>query len=144
MSIKGTKTEQNLLKSFVGESLARNKYSFFAEQARREGFWQIAATFEETAAQEKGHAKMFFNFLEGNLIEMTDLYPMGKIGNTAENLYYAMHGENLESETLYPEFAKTAQDEGFDKIAAAFNQVAEVEKNHELRYRKLWQNMETW
>ena len=142
MSIKGTKTERNLLKSFAGESQARNRYTFFASKARKEGFEQIAAFFEETAAQEKEHAKLFFKFLEGGMVEITASYPAGVIGSTAENLLAAAEGENEEWELLYPEFARTAEEEGFAKIAAAFRLVATVEKRHEERYRKLLQNIE--
>jgi len=142
MSIKGTKTEQNLLKSFAGESQARNRYTFFAGKAKKEGFEQIAAFFEETAAQEKEHAKLFFKFLEGGMVEITATYPAGVIGSTAENLLAAAEGENEEWDLLYPEFAQIAEEEGFPKIANAFKLVATVEKRHEERYRKLLQNLE--
>jgi len=142
MSIKGTKTEQNLLKSFAGESQARNRYTFFASKARKDGFEQIAAFFEETAAQEKEHAKLFFKFLEGGMVEITASFPAGIIGSTAENLLASAEGENEEWELLYPEFAKIAEEEGFPKIANAFKLVATVEKRHEERYRKLLQNLE--
>ena len=142
MSIKGTKTEKNLLKSFAGESQARNRYTFFASKARKEGFEQIAAFFEETAAQEKEHAKLFFKFLEGGMVEITASYPAGVIGSTAENLLAAAEGEFEEWDLLYPEFARIAEEEGFPKIAAAFKLVATVEKRHEERYRKLLQNIE--
>ena len=142
MSIKGTKTEQNLLKSFAGESQARNRYTFFASKAKKEGFEQIAAFFEETAAQEKEHAKLFFKFLEGGMVEITASYPAGVIGSTAENLLAAAEGELEEWDLLYPEFARIAQEEGFPKIAVAFKLVATVEKRHEERYRKLLQNIE--
>ena len=142
MSIKGTKTEQNLLKSFAGESQARNRYTFFASKAKKEGFEQIAAFFEETAAQEKEHAKLFFKFLEGGMVEITAAYPAGVIGTTAENLLAAAEGEHEEWDLLYPEFAKIAEEEGFPKIATAFKLVATVEKRHEERYRKLLQNVE--
>ena len=143
MSIKGSKTEQNLLKSFAGESQARNRYTFFAGKARKEGFEQIAAFFEETAAQEKEHAKLFFKFLEGGMVEITASYPAGVIGSTAENLLEAAEGEREEWDELYPEFARVAEEEGFQKIAAAFRLVAAVEKRHEARYRKLLLNMQT-
>ena len=142
MSIKGTKTEQNLLKSFAGESQARNRYTFFASKARKDGFEQIAAFFEETAAQEKEHAKLFFKFLEGGMVEITASYPAGVIGSTAENLLAAANGEHEEWDLLYPEFARIAEEEGFTKIAAAFKLVSTVEKRHEERYRKLLQNLE--
>jgi rubrerythrin len=142
MSIKGTQTEQNLLKSFAGESQARNRYTFFASKARKEGFEQIAAFFEETAAQEKEHAKLFFKFLEGGMVEITASFPAGVIGSTAENLLAAAEGEYEEWNLLYPEFARMAGEEGFSKIAMAFQLVATVEKRHEERYRKLLQNIE--
>jgi len=142
MSIKGTKTEQNLLKAFAGESQARNRYNFFASKARKDGFEQIAAFFEETASQEKEHAKLFFKFLEGGMVEITASYPAGIIGSTNENLLAAAEGEHEEWELLYPEFARIAEEEGFKKIAVAFRLVATVEKRHEARYRKLLQNIE--
>ena len=141
MSIKGTKTEQNLLKSFAGESQARNRYTYFAGKARKEGFEQIAAIFEETAAQEKEHAKLFFKFLEGGMVEITAAFPAGVIGSTAENLLAAAEGEHEEWDLLYPEFAKIADKEGFAEIATAFKLVASVEKTHEERFRKLLQNV---
>ena len=143
MSIKGTKTEQNLLKSFAGESQARNRYAFFASKAKKEGFEQIAAIFEETAAQEKEHAKLFFKFLAGGMVEITATYPAGMIGTTAENLLEAANGEHEEWDLLYPEFAAVAEVEGFPKIANAFKLVAAVEKRHEERYRKRLKNIET-
>jgi len=141
MSIKGTKTEQNLLKAFAGESQARNRYTFFAGKAKKEGFEQIAAFFEETAAQEKEHAKLFFKFLEGGMVEITATFPAGVIGNTADNLLASAEGEHEEWDLLYPEFAEIAKQEGFPKIAEAFRLVATVEKRHEERYRKLLQNI---
>jgi len=141
MSIIGTKTEQNLLKSFAGESQARNRYTFFASQAKKEGFEQIAAIFEETAAHEKEHAKLFFKFLEGGMVEITAKYPAGRIGTTAENLKASAEGEHEEWDLVYPEFAKIADKEGFPKIAEAFRLVALVEKRHEERYRKLLNNI---
>jgi rubrerythrin len=141
-SIKGTKTEQNLLKAFAGESQARNRYTYFASKARKDGFEQIAAFFEETAAQEKEHAKLFFKFLEGGMVEITASYPAGVIDSTANNLRAAADGENEEWTTLYPEFAHIAKDEGFTEIAGAFKLVATVEKMHEERYRKLLHNVE--
>ncbi len=141
-SIKGTKTEQNLLKAFAGESQARNRYTFFAKQARKDGFEQIAAFFEETAAQEQQHAKTFFKFLEGGMVEITASYPAGVIGTTTDNLLEAANGEHEEWDVLYPEFARIAEEEGFKKVATAFKLVATVEKTHEERYRKLLQNIE--
>jgi len=142
MSIKGTRTEQNLLKSFAGESQARNRYTFFASKARKEGFEQIAAFFEETAAQEKEHAKLFFKFLEGGMLEITASFPAGVIGSTADNLLASAEGEHEEWGLLYPEFARIAEEEGFTKIAETFKLVATVEKRHEERYRKLLQNIQ--
>ena len=137
-SIKGTLTEQNLLKAFAGESQARNRYTFFASIAKKEGYEQIAATFIETAEQEKEHAKRFFKLMEGgqaNIYEAT--YPAGKLGKTSENLLAAAMGEKEEWDTLYPTFAQTALDEGFKAIAAAFDNIASVEAEHERRYLKL-------
>jgi rubrerythrin len=142
MSIQGTKTEQNLLKSFAGESQARNRYTFFASKAKKDGFEQIAAFFTETAEQEKEHAKMFFKFLEGGMVEITATFPAGVIGSTAENLRAAANGEHEEWAEAYPEFARIAEEEGFPKIAESFKLVATVEKRHEERYRKLLQNIE--
>ena len=139
--IKGTKTEQNLLKSFAGESQARNRYDFFAKQAKKEGFEQISAIFMETANQEQQHAKTFFRFLEGGDVEITATYPAGKIGTTSENLKAAAMGENEEWTELYPEFAKVAKQEGLNEIANAFTQIAKVEKTHEERYLKLLKNI---
>lgn len=141
-SIKGTKTEQNLLKAFAGESQAKNRYEFFAKEARKEGLEQIAAIFEETAFNEKAHAKRFFRFLEGGMVEITASYPAGVIGNTLENLKAAADGENEEWSDLYPEFARIAEEEGFKQIAVAFKTIAKIEKHHEERYRKLYQNLE--
>jgi len=136
-SIKGTKTEQNLLKAFAGESQARSRYTFFASIAKKEGFEQIAAVFAETADQELEHAKRFFKFLEGGMLEIQAAYPAGKIGTTAENLLAAAEGENEEWSLLYPEFAKIAQEEGFPQVATAFKMIAKVEAEHEARYRTL-------
>lgn len=141
-SIKGTRTEQNLLKAFAGESQARNRYEFFAKVAKEEGFEQIRAIFMQTAAQEQAHAKRFFKFLEGGAVEITVAYPAGKIGTTAENLLAAAMGENEEWTRLYPEFAGIAQAEGFGDVAAAFRLIAKVEAEHEKRYRKLLKNVE--
>jgi len=140
-SLKGTKTEQNLLKSFAGESQARNRYEFFAGVAKKEGYEQIADIFMETALQEKEHAKRFFKFLEGGVVEITAMYPAGVIGTTKENLKAAAEGENEEWTELYPEFAKIAKEEGFPEIATAFNMIAKVEAEHEKRYLKLLQNI---
>lgn len=140
-SIKGTKTELNLLKSFAGESQARNRYDFFASQARKEGYEQIANIFTETANHEKAHAKRFFRFLEGGMVEITASYPAGKIGITKENLKASAEGENEEWSSLYPMFAETAREEGFPEIATAFKLVAKVEAEHERRFMKLLQNM---
>ena len=141
-SIKGTRTEQNLLKSFAGESQARSRYTFFASTAKKEGYEQIAGVFMETAEQEKEHAKRFFKFLEGGMVEITAAYPAGVIGTTAENLAAAAAGENEEWADLYPEFAKVADEEGFPEIAVAFRMIAKVEAEHEKRYRKLLANVQ--
>ena len=141
-SIKGTKTEQNLLKAFAGESQARNRYNYFAGQAKKEGLEQIAAFFEETALNEKEHAKRFFKFLEGGMVEITATYPAGIIGTTLENLKAAADGEKEEWGELYPEFAKIAEEEGFKDVAAAFRLIAVAEKAHEERYRKLYNNLQ--
>lgn len=141
MSIKGSRTEQNLLKAFAGESQARNRYTFFASVAKKEGFEQISAIFTETADNEKEHAKVFFKYLEGGDLEITAAYPAGRIGTTAENLLAAADGELMEWGTLYPEFAKIADDEGFADIATSFREIAEVEAHHEKRYRALLENV---
>ena len=141
-SIKGTRTEQNLLKAFAGESQARTRYTFFASQAKKEGFEQIAAIFMETAEQEKEHAKKFFQFLEGGMVEITASYPAGVIGTTSENLRAAAEGEKEEWGELYPEFAKIAEEEGFAQIAYTFRAVAGVEIEHEKRYRRLLERVE--
>ena len=141
-SIKGTKTEQNLLKAFAGESQARNRYTYFASLARKEEYEQIAAIFQETADNEKEHAKVFFKHLEGGDVEITAAYPAGIIKNTKENLDHAAAGENLEWTTLYADFEKTARDEGFSEIADSFKDIASVEKFHESRYRKLSANLQ--
>jgi len=141
-SLKGTKTEKNLLAAFAGESQARNRYTYFASQAKKEGYEQIAALLLETADNEKEHAKRFFKFLEGGDVEITAMYPAGIIGTTKENLKAAADGENHEHTKLYPEFAAIAKEEGFPEVAAAFRSIAVVEKQHEARYRKLLQNVE--
>lgn len=140
-SVKGTKTEQNLLASFAGESQARNRYTYFASVAKKAGYEQIAAIFLETAENEKEHAKRFFKLLEGGELEITASYPAGIIGNTAENLKAAADGENLEWTKLYKEAEETARKEGFEEIAAQFKEIAEVEEEHEKRYRKLLANI---
>ena len=142
MSIKGTRTEQNLLKSFAGESQARSRYTFFASVAKKEGYEQISGVFMETAEQEKEHAKKFFKYLEGGMVEITASYPAGIIGTTAENLKAAAEGENEEWADLYPEFAKIADEEGFPQIANTFRQIAKVEAEHEARYRTLLARVE--
>ena len=141
-SLKGSRTEQNLLKSFAGESQARNRYEFFAKQAKKEGLEQIAGLFQQTADQEKEHAKRFFKFLEGGVVEITAAYPAGVIGHTAENLKAAAAGENEEWSELYPAFADIAKEEGFAEVAAAFRMIAEVEEQHEKRYLKLLENLD--
>ncbi len=141
-SIKGTRTEQNLLKAFAGESQARTRYTFFASVAKKEGYEQIAAVFTETAEQEKEHAKRFFKFLEGGMVEITASYPAGKIGTTMENLAAAAEGEREEWGDLYPDFARVAEEEGFKQIAVAFKMIATVEQEHERRYLKLLENIE--
>ncbi|MHC1706799.1 MAG: rubrerythrin [Bacteroidales bacterium] len=140
-SIKGTRTEQNLLKAFAGESQAARRYRMFAKAAKKEGYEQIAAIFEETANQEDQHSKVFFNFLEGGMLEITASYPAGKVGTTAENLEASANGENEEWTELYPEFAKIAEEEGFKKVAVAFKLISTVEKKHEERYRRLHKNV---
>ncbi|MCD6187430.1 MAG: rubrerythrin family protein [Desulfuromusa sp.] len=142
-SIKGTETEKNLLKSFAGESQARTRYTYFASIAKKEGYVQIADIFEETANQEKEHAKRFFKFLEGGDLEITAMYPAGKMGTTTENLLAAATGEEEEHTTLYPAFAAIALNEGFPEIAAAWNAISVAEKQHEKRYRDLLENIET-
>ncbi len=141
-SIKGTQTEKNLLKAFAGESQAKNRYTFFAKQAQKEGFEQIAALFAETAQQEESHAKIFFKFLEGGPVEITATYPGGKIGTTSENLHAAAEGENEEWTALYPQFAEIAKAEGFPQIAAKFKLIATIEAQHEKRFKKLLKNIE--
>ncbi len=142
-SVKGTRTEQNLLKAFAGESQARTRYTYFASQAKKEGYEQIAGVFLETADQEKEHAKRFFKFLEGGMVEITASYPAGIIGTTAENLKAAAAGENEEWSELYPEFARIAEEEGFKAIAAVFKFVAKAEVEHEIRYKTLLARVES-
>jgi rubrerythrin len=142
-SLKGTQTEKNLLISFAGESQARMRYTMFSSQAKKEGFEQIAAIFLETAEQEKEHAKKFFSYLEGGLVEITATYPAGIVGTTAENLKAAAAGENEEWTEAYPHFADIAEAEGFPVIAATFRKIAAVEKEHEKRYLRLLEKVET-
>ncbi len=140
--IKGTKTEQNLLKAFAGESQARNRYTYAASVARKEGYLQISELFLETAENEREHAKRFFKFLDGGPLEITATYPAGKTGTTLENLKAAAAGENEEWTAIYPEFAKIAKEEGFDEVAAAFTMIGIAEKAHEARYNKLAASVE--
>lgn len=142
MSLKGTQTEKILMAAFAGESQARNRYTYFAAQARKEGLVQIADFFEETANQEKEHAKRFFKFLEGGEVEITASFPAGIVGTTAENLLASASGEKHEHEVLYPDSAAIARKEGFEKIAAAFDAISIAEKQHEKRYRDLLYNLE--
>ncbi|GFK92915.1 Rubrerythrin [Fundidesulfovibrio magnetotacticus] len=141
-SLKGTKTETNLLKSFAGESQARNRYTYFSAAARKEGFVQIADIFEETANQEKEHAKRFFKFLEGGDLEITATFPAGTIGNTSANLLASAMGEHEEHSDMYPGFAAQARSEGFQEIAAVWDAVSVAEKQHEKRFRDLLANLE--
>ena len=140
-SIKGTETEKNLLKSFAGESQARNRYTFFSSVAKKEGLVQIADIFSETADQEKEHAKRFFKFLEGGEVEITAAFPAGVIGTTAENLEAAAGGEHEEWSNMYPAFAKKAREEGFSAIATVWEKISIAEKQHEKRYRDLLNNL---
>jgi len=142
-SIKGSKTEQNLLKAFAGESQARNRYTYFASAARNENLQQIANIFLETADNEKEHAKVFFSHLEGGDLEITAAYPAGAVKETKANLEAAAAGEKMEWTTLYPEFGKVAREEGYPEVARSFEQVAKAEKFHESRYRKLIENVST-
>ncbi len=136
-SIKGTQTEKNLLKAFAGESQAKNRYTFFAKQAKKDGYEQVSALFAETALNEEEHAKIFFKFLEGGDVEITAAYPAGMIAGTEENLKAAAMGENEEWTKLYPEFAEVAAQEGFKRISAAFKLIAKIEADHEARFLKL-------
>ena len=142
-SIKGTRTEHNLLASFAGESQARSRYTLLAKKAEEEGYQQIAAVFRETAEQELQHARQFFSLLEGGMVEITAAYPAGVVGDTAKNLAEAAAGEREEWGVLYEDFAKTAQEEGFPHIANTFKLVARVEQMHEQRYLKLLERLET-
>ncbi len=141
-SLKGSKTEKNLLTAFAGESQARNRYTYFASQAKKEGYVQISKIFQETADQEKEHAKRFFKFLEGGEVEVQASFPAGVIGSTLENLQAAAAGEHYEHTEMYPGFAAVAREEGFDDIAATFVSVSVAEKQHEKRYRDLAENIE--
>ena len=142
MKLKGSKTEKNLLAGFAGESQARNRYTYFASQAKKEGYVQISAIFEETANQEKEHAKREFKFLEGGEVEIQAAFPAGVIGSTKENLLAAAAGEHYETTEMYPEFAKTADEEGFSDIAKVFRNIAVAEKRHEDRYKALAKNID--
>lgn len=141
-TLKGTQTEKNILTAFAGESQARNRYTYFASQAKKDGFVQISAIFEETANQEKEHAKRLFKLLEGGEAQVNASFPAGVIGTTLENLHEAAAGENYEHSTMYPEFAKTAMEEGFKNIAGIFMAIAVAEKQHEKRYNDLAANIE--
>ncbi len=141
-SVKGTQTEKNLLTSFAGESQARNRYTYFASVAKKEGYEQIAAIFEETANQEKEHAKRMFKYLEGGMVEITASYPAGVIGTTADNLRAAAAGENEEWSKDYPHFAQVAREEGFTEIAAMYENISIAEKGHEERYLAFLKNIE--
>lgn len=142
MKLDNTKTKENLLKAFAGESQARNRYTYFASVAKKEGYPTIAAIFEETANHEKEHAKRFFKFLEGaDMLEITASFPAGKIGTTLENLVASAAGEHEEWSDMYPEFARVAREEGFDTIAEAFENIAKAETYHEERYNKLIEDL---
>jgi rubrerythrin len=139
--LKGTKTEQNLLKAFAGESQARNRYTMYASVAGKEGYEQIAAIFLETADNEREHASLFYKKLEGGMVKITADYPAGDIGSTLENLEYAANGEHEEAISIYPEFASIAREEGFEDIAKLFELISTIEAEHERRYRKLYDNV---
>lgn len=141
-SLKGTQTEKNLLTAFAGESQARNRYSYFSSKARKEGYVQISQIFQETADQEKEHAKRFFKFLEGGEVEVAAAFPAGVIGSTVENLLAAAEGEHYEQSEMYPGFAKVAREEGFEEIASVFEHISVAERFHEKRYRALAANIE--
>ncbi|PLX00567.1 MAG: rubrerythrin family protein [Marinilabiliales bacterium] len=140
--LKGSQTESNLLKAFAGESQAKNRYEMYAIQARKDGYQQIAEIFELTSRQEESHAKTFFRFLEGGMLEFTATFPSGKIGTTEENLLAAVEGENEEWTTLYPEFAKIAEKEGYREVSTSFKLIAEIEAEHEARFLKLLDNIQ--
>ena len=142
MDIKGSKTEKNLLTAFAGESQARNRYTYFASKAKKEGYVQISAIFEETANQEKEHAKRLFNLLQGGEVEITAAFPAGVIGSTIDNLKESAAGENYETTEMYPDFAKIADEEGFEDIAKIFRSIAVAEARHRDRYLKFAKNIE--
>lgn len=142
MKLGGSKTEKNLLTAFAGESQARNRYSYFASQAKKEGFEQIASIFEETANQEREHAKRYFKFLQGGEVEIEWSFPAGKIGTTRENLLAAAAGEKYEHSDMYPGFGRVAREEGFEEVARAFEAICVAEKQHEKRYRDMAANIE--
>jgi rubrerythrin len=142
MTLKGSRTEKNLLAAFAGESQARNRYTYFSSQAAKDGFMQISSIFEETANQEREHAKRFFRALEGGEVEIQATFPAGRIGGTAENLAAAAGGERHEWTALYPGFARTARDEGFEEVALLFESILVAEKQHEKRYRRLLENVQ--
>lgn len=142
MDLKGSKTEKNLLIAFAGESQARMRYDYFAKQARKEGLQQIGELFDETAMNERSHAKRFFRFLECRDVEITATYPAGKIGNTLENLKAAAEGEKEEWTDMYPAFANVADEEGFPEIATVFRMIGKIEKAHEERFKKLYNKLE--
>jgi rubrerythrin len=142
MELKGSKTQKNLMAAFAGESQARNRYTYFAAKAKREGFVEMSKIFEETANQEKEHAKRLFKFMDGGEIEITGSFPFGVIGNTVDNLKAGAAGENYEHSIMYPEFAKIAKEEGFDVIASVFESIAVAERYHEKRYLALAKNIE--
>ncbi len=141
MSIKGTQTEANLLKSFAGESQASNRYDYWAKIAKKEGYEQISEIFTETASDERQHAKQFFKHLEGGMVEITAAYPAGTLSSTEENLLAAANGEREEWTELYPTFAEVARKEGFEQIAATFQAIATAEKAHEDRFKRLYDNL---
>ncbi len=141
-NLKGTQTEKNILTAFAGESQARNRYTFFASQAKKEGYVQISKVFEETAAQEKEHAERLFKFLEGGMAEVTASFPAGVIGTTAENLKASAEGENEEYSDMYPTFAKIAREEGFEEVAKTMGAIALAERHHEERFLTLLENVE--
>lgn len=143
MELKGSETEKNLLKAFAGESQARNRYEWFAAKAEKDGYQQIAELFRETAEHELSHAKQFIKYLEGGMVEITATYPAGEVGSTLENLMAAAKGENEENTALYPEFARIAEAEGFKKIASVFKLIAQIEEQHEKKFRKLIERIET-
>jgi rubrerythrin len=142
MDFVGSQTEKNLLAAFAGESQARNRYTFFASVAKKEGYEQIASVFEETAANEKEHAELFFKHLKGGMVEIRATYPAGMITSTADHLKAAAEGENLEWGTLYPNFGEVAEKEGFKDVAWTFRSIAKVEAYHERRYNKLFENLQ--